>query len=271
MLKSVFILFLVLTFSNGTYADWMMLEPCKDDEFRTHGSICTPCSTTDKGYVGSDPEECSKCKDVNGKPTRRLINDWCVTNDCGEGKFQVFDGSCISCSNTKEFGFTTPKECSKCKDDKGNSIREMSGSSCILSDCGDGNLHDIWGNCVSCLTSESVTVNVRECARCENRYVGEDGSCRPCSDDTYPQISAENCRMSNDRYLATPDGGGTYYSYSCSIPYAYETSVEKCAQCKDFSGKSTRKMFEYNGIKFCGLIDCAPNQFRDVDGSCMPK
>lgn len=435
MKKNIFVLLITFMSSTVAYSHVMMLEPCKADEFRTHGSICTPCSTTDKGYVGSDPEECSKCKDANGKPTRSLRSGWCVINDCGEGKFQVSDGSCISCSTAKSLGFTSAEECSKCKDNKGNSIRKMSGGSCILSDCGDGNFHDIWGNCISCYISESVPsrteecnkckdengtttrkmvattrkmvegfcapldcengyfqdvkgscrlcskldgppikasveecskckdtngnlirelhgdfcgpipdckegeirednglctpcsfsgsiitseeecmkckdangkitrmmsgtscvpilncavgefqwgtscepcsedaiylhTSAEECSRCENRYMGEDGSCRPCSDDTYPQISTEYCSKSNDRYLGSSDGGETYYSYSCSFPYAYETSAEGCAQCKDSNGKPTRKIFEYNGVKFCGLIDCGPDQFRGLHGSC---
>lgn len=269
MNKLVFILLAVMI-STSAYSltddysymdgDWQALEPCQDNEYRTHGSICTPCSSTELGYVGSQPEECSKCKDSHGNPTRKLIDgSWCAILDCGEENFQDVSGNCWPCSDPKELR-TTYTECSKCKDMrtinmyKNTQTGEMVDfGNCLLTDCGKDSFR-AFGDCHSCSDSKVFKASADECLRCKDadgnpiRRIGKDLSCSLLT----------KCNVGEFR---NTQGDCVSCSESLSI---FATSSE-CEKCQDANGNKIRKMFK----DACGLANCEDNTFRTLGGACI--
>ncbi len=139
-------------------------------------------------YVAS-PEECAKCVDENGNPTRKIyknvIGDPRFDNRCGlincpEGQFPVVLGGCMPCTHLLPEPVESAEACAVCQDENGNPIRRMYkgtfnhpdvSDGCGLIECPKDMFLGKFGHCISCSDVREYDSTAEECAKCSSLRV----------------------------------------------------------------------------------------------------
>ena len=140
--------------------------------FRSDGGVCYDCSHLT--YVNANATECARCKDENGNSIREeIVSGICtLTKDACHAKNGFYNG--VECVDCLEGGMPTiidATECNICKDESGNSIREMVDGNCALTAdaCyANGGFRGGMGVCYDCFNTSPHYTSSTECAICKD-------------------------------------------------------------------------------------------------------
>ena len=252
------------------------VKACQPGEFR-NGQSCLSCD--EQTYTTETTQaECDQCGDL-----REMVDGRCLFK-CPDGQFRDQYGNCQQCTDTDQYYNTTATQCSRC-----NGIRTMKDDSCILTTCPDGYYRDDSGYyCSECeriigATKDYQWVNAESaCQQCglswvnntctkvvctDTQFVGTDGRCHECSDQTSWLASSSQCAKCGSKRISVDNGSGNACILcdgtleNASLWGLDEATCTKCCR-----GTAT---YTDDGTCICGTLEeewnCPSGSFAGMD------
>lgn len=249
-------------------------KACQPGEFRD-GTYCSSCDAQ-TNTTETTQAECDQCGDL-----REMVDGQCLFK-CPDGQFRDKYGDCQKCTDTASYYNTTPTQCSRC-----NGTRTMKDEYCILTTCPDGYYRvDSYNDCSQCDYEGWIRPNTeRECQECgfawvnntctkvvctDTQFVGTDGRCHECSDQTSWPANSSQCAKCGSKRISVDNGYGYYSCILCDgtlenaslwLVGLDEATCTKCCR-----GTAT---YTDDGACICGTVEeevnCPSGSFAGVD------
>ena len=182
----------------------------------------------------------------------------CYSDNKCIGFRDVEEGHCYDCSYSDGVSHVVAEECAVCS--KISTPREMYVDHLGLERCGlacpDGQIHDEYGHCVYCSSSDGLWfVSAEECAK--------------CSKTSSPRMIYFNPNFNICSLICPP---GQFHDFDgrcveCSDTGSFWITAEECEECSGTSNPREMYRSENYGDYFCAPA-CPPGQFHDNAGYC---
>ena len=275
--------------------------------FMAADGTCQPCTYNSVDFSieiessdDSDSHCVANCKDSSGNPTRWIYTksngkSYCYKK-CNTGEWQLFSGSCRSCSTSMVHGYynSTPstETCDDlCTTDPYKRYRNSSGY-CVFETCPpNGSEKRIRqepdGACLSCNTTSSGNNDGRhilkeQCNLCGNRLYNPDtkqcflvdpGNRGVCN-NLNPSLDAldSDTTANVNNFLASYVEGTSFRDtsgncQSCTTPNSITATQEQCLHC---SGRTFKMTNTTTKVGTCSFGGCQTDEFVNISSAC-PK